>query len=112
MTSPFVLFQYLLNVDDASTPASLRYFTFLSPTRYSNSMTRRNQSLKSVWRNAPLLTKWSRWCMAATPRLNAESASEAIFSDAIGDLDEETLLEVVRDAPSSVWSREEFRCWP
>jgi tyrosyl-tRNA synthetase len=38
----------------------------------------------------------------------AERASEALFSEAIDDLDEVTLLEVVGDAPSSPWARTEF----
>ena len=41
--------------------------------------------------------------------VKAERAGEALFSEAIAELDEATLLEVVADAPSSVWSREELR---
>jgi tyrosyl-tRNA synthetase len=39
---------------------------------------------------------------------NAERAGEALFSESIADLDEATLLDVVKDAPSSNWSREEL----
>ena len=38
----------------------------------------------------------------------AERASDALFSESIGLLDESTFLEVVADAPSSTWSREEM----
>jgi hypothetical protein len=39
---------------------------------------------------------------------SAERAGEALFSESIAELDEATLLEVVEDAPSSTWSREEL----
>jgi tyrosyl-tRNA synthetase len=38
----------------------------------------------------------------------AERASAALFGESIADLDEATLLDVVADAPSSTWSREEL----
>jgi tyrosyl-tRNA synthetase len=37
----------------------------------------------------------------------AERASDALFSESIGELDEATLLEIVSDAPSSTWSRDD-----
>ena len=47
------------------------------------------------------------WCTATTRRASAERAGEALFGESIADLDEATLLEVVADAPSSTWSRDE-----
>ena len=44
----------------------------------------------------------------ATAALAAERAGEALFSEAIAELDERTLLDVTSDAPSSTWSRTEL----
>ena len=39
----------------------------------------------------------------------AQRAGEALFSESITELDEATLLDVVGEAPSSTWSRDELR---
>jgi tyrosyl-tRNA synthetase len=108
MTSPFVLFQYLLNVDDASAPASLRYFTFLSHEEIlelDDATTSKPQERLAQRALAHEVVTMVHGRDAAT---SAERASDALFSEAIEGLDEATLLEVVGDAPSSTWSREEF----
>ena len=108
MTSPFVLYQHLLNVDDASTPASLRFFTFLSHEQIvaldeaTQSKPQDRLAQRALAREIVTLVHGSD---AAG---KAERASEALFSESIGDLDEATLLELVRDAPSSNWARSEF----
>jgi tyrosyl-tRNA synthetase len=108
MTSPFAMFQYFLNIDDASTPASLRFFTFLSHEEILSldeaTRTRPHERLaqRALARDVVTLVHGEQ---AAR---NAERASEALFSEAIGELDETTLLEVVRDAPSSTWARSQF----
>jgi tyrosyl-tRNA synthetase len=38
--------------------------------------------------------------------MKAERAAAALFSEEIADLDEETLVDVLADAPSSTWSRD------
>jgi len=108
LTSPFVLFQYLLNVDDASTPASLRYFTFLSHERIlelDEATATKPQDRLAQRALAHEVVTMVHGRDAAT---NAQRASDALFSETIEELDETTLLEVVGDAPSSKWSREEF----
>jgi tyrosyl-tRNA synthetase len=108
LTSPFAMFQYLLNVDDASVPMSLRFFTFLDHEEIL--------SLDDATRAKPQERRAQRALALEVVTLvhghdaakKAERASEALFSEAIEDLDEATLLEVVRDAPSSTWARAEF----
>jgi tyrosyl-tRNA synthetase len=109
MTPPFALHQYLLNVDDASTPQMLRFFTFLDHDRIIE--------LDEAVKSAPQERQSQRALANAVVSLvhgesaarHAEKAGEALFSEAIIDLDESTLLQVVADAPSSTVSREELR---
>jgi tyrosyl-tRNA synthetase len=105
LTSPFALFQYLLNVDDASVLASLRYFTFLSHEEIL--------SLDDATRTKPHERAAQRALAREVVTLvhgenaaeRAARASDALFSEEIETLDEATLLEVVGDAPSSKWTR-------
>jgi tyrosyl-tRNA synthetase len=109
MTSPFTLHQYLLNVDDASTPQMLRFFTFLDHERIlelDETVTTAPQERQSQRALANAVVSWVHGESAAT---QAERAGDALFSEAIIDLDEATLLQVVADAPSSTMSRDEFR---
>jgi tyrosyl-tRNA synthetase len=109
MTSPFTLHQYLLNVDDASTPQMLRFFTFLDHERIlelDEAVTTAPQERQSQRALANAVVSWVHGESAA---MQAERAGDALFSEAIIDLDEATLLQVVADAPSSTVSRDEFR---
>lgn len=109
LTSPFALHQYLLNSDDVVTPQLLRFFTFLDHERILE--------LDEALKTAPQERQAQRALANAVvtlvhgeeAALNAEKAGEALFSEAIADLDEATLLQVVADAPSSNVSREELR---
>ncbi len=109
MTSPFAFYQHLLNIDDASTPEALRYFTFLGPDEILDlDEATKNKPQERLAQRA-LAREVVTLVHGADAAAKAESASEAIFSAAISELDEATLLEVVRETPSSMWSREEFR---
>jgi tyrosyl-tRNA synthetase len=108
LTSPFALHQYLLNSDDESTPQLLRFFTFLDHETVLE--------LDEALRTAPQERQAQRALANAVVTLvhgetaasSAEKAGEALFSEAIIDLDETTLLQVVADAPSSSISRDEL----
>ena len=108
MTSPFALHQYLLNVDDAMTSSLLRFYTFLDHQTISE--------LDGATLVAPKERRAQRALANAvvglghgeTAALNAQRAGEALFSEAIADLDEATLLQVVADAPSSTMTRGEL----
>jgi tyrosyl-tRNA synthetase len=109
MTSPFAFYQHLLNIDDASTPEALRYFTFLGPDEILDlDEATKNKPQERLAQRA-LAREVVTLVHGSDAAAKAESASEAIFSAAISELDEATLLEVVRETPSSMWSREQFR---
>ncbi len=108
MTSPFALHQYFLNADDDTAPGLLRFFTFLDHETILH--------LDESTRTAPRERAAQRAAANAVVALvhgeaaavNAQRAGEALFSESIVDLDEVTLLQVVGEAPSSTWSRNEF----
>lgn len=108
LTSPYALYQHLLNSDDDDTPMLLRAFTFLDHESID--------ALDDATRTAPQDRLAQRALATAVVELvhgkdaasNAERASEALFSESISDVDEATLLEIVADAPSSNWSRDEL----
>jgi len=108
LTSPFAFHQFLLNQDDATTPVLLRFFTFLSHDEIL--------SLDEDTRTRPQERRAQRAIANAIVEMvhgvdaqrNAERAGEALFSEAIAELDEALLLDVVADAPSSSISRNEL----
>jgi tyrosyl-tRNA synthetase len=107
-TSPFAFHQFLLNADDATVPALLRFFTFLDHDRILE--------LDEATRTKPQERQAQRALANAVVELvhgedaarSAERAGEALFDEAIAELDEATLLQVVAEAPSSTWSRAEL----
>ena len=108
MTSPFALHQWLLNCDDDMMPQMLRFFTFLdheSILQLDEATARSPQERQAQRALANAVVAMVHGSAAAA---NAERAGEALFSEAIADLDEATLLQVVADAPSSTLSRSEL----
>jgi tyrosyl-tRNA synthetase len=109
LTPPFALHQYLLNSDDASTPQMLRFFTFLD----HETILELDEALVSAPQERRAQRALANAVVALVhgeaAALSAENAGEALFSEAIADLDETTLLQVVADAPSSRISRDELR---
>ena len=108
LTSPFQLHQYLLNTDDATTPAMLRFFTFLDHATIAelDEATRaRPQERRAQRALANAVVELVHGTDAA---IHAERAGEALFSESIAELDEMTLLQVMGDAPTSSWSRAEL----
>ena len=108
LTSPFALHQYLLNADDATTPALARFFTFLDHETIldlDDSTRSRPQERRAQRAIANAVVELVHGADAAR---NAERAGAALFAESISELDEATLLQVVADAPSSTWSRGEL----
>ena len=108
MTTPYAMYQYLLNTDDVLAPQLLRYVTFLDHATIAE--------LDESLRTAPQERRAQRALATEVVSLvhgeqaaqHAQRAGAALFSDAIGELDEATLLQVVADAPSSSISRGEL----
>jgi tyrosyl-tRNA synthetase len=107
-TSPFKMYQFLLNADDTVAPMLLRYLTFLSHDEI--------RELDNLIQTAPKERRAQRTLARdVVTRVHGEDAAKsvehasvALFGKSISLLDEATLLEAVDDAPSSTWSREEL----
>lgn len=108
LTSPFALHQFLLNTEDATVSASLRYFTFLDHDviiDLDQATLAKPQERLAQRALANAVVSFVHGERAAA---HAQRAGEALFNEAIAELDEVTLLQVVADAPSSTWSRSEL----
>jgi tyrosyl-tRNA synthetase len=107
-TSPFKMYQFLVNSDDVVTPMLVRYFTFLS----HDEIRELDESLATAPQERRAQRALAREVVTMVhgegAAVKSERASVALFGESIVDLDESTLLEVVADAPSSTWSREEL----
>ncbi len=105
-TSPFKMYQYLVNSDDVIVPQLLRFFTFLDheTIRSLDEATARQPEERQAQRAlAVAVVTMVHGEEAAT---KARRASEALFTTSIAEWDEATLLDVLEDAPTLKWSRE------
>ena len=104
-TSPFALHQFLLNSEDAMVPTLLRFFTFLGHDEIrdvddaviSRPAERHGQRV--------LANEVVALVHGAEAAQKAERAGAALFSEAIAELDEATLLDVLADAPHETIAR-------
>jgi tyrosyl-tRNA synthetase len=105
-TSPYQLFQFFLRTEDSVVGTYLRYFTWLDHGRIEEleAAVATHPEVREAQRTlAREVTALVHGEMAAA---NAERAAAALFSEEIAKLDEEVLVDVLADAPSSTWSRD------
>jgi tyrosyl-tRNA synthetase len=105
-TSPFKMYQFLLNSDDVIVPQLLRFFTFLDHDEIvslDEATTARPEERQAQRALAVAVVAMVHGEEAAA---KAQRASEALFSTSIAELDEATLLDVLEDAPTLKWPRE------
>ncbi len=105
MTSPYRLYQFLLQTADAEVGAYLRYFTFLS---HEAILALDAETAERPQHRAAQRALAREVCVllhGEEETLRAEKASAALFGEEIAGLDERTLLEVVGEAPSSTLAR-------
>jgi tyrosyl-tRNA synthetase len=107
-TSPFSLYQHFVRIGDAEVGAMLRFLTFLSHEeietldRETQEHPERREAQKALARDV------CRFVHGDDETAAAERASAALYSEAIADLDEKLLLDVVAEAPSSTLARSEI----
>jgi tyrosyl-tRNA synthetase len=108
LTSPFRLYQYFVNTEDAVVGRYLRYFTFLSHEEIEalDAETAEHPARRAAAR--ALAREVTALVHGADEVGKAERASAALFGEEIAQLPEATLLDVVEDAPSSVVSRSDY----
>jgi len=104
-TSPYLFFQFLINTVDAVVDDYLRYFTFLDQDEI---LALRDETAARPERRVAQRRLAHEVCALVHGTQETERAgraSQALFGEEIAELDEATLLEVVKDAPSSSLSR-------
>jgi tyrosyl-tRNA synthetase len=107
-TSPYMLYQYWMRMDDGNAPRFLRMLTMLPKEeietieRASSERPESQQAQKSLAWEVTALVHGSE---AAS---EARKASDSLFGREIAELDERTLLEVMAEAPSSEVQSELF----
>ena len=105
-TSPYQFFQYWVRADDAQVVSYLRFFTFLDREtieeleRATLEHAERREAQQALAREVTSLVH------GAEEAAKAKHAAEVLFTEDVAGLDEETLLDVMADAPSSAVSRE------
>ena len=104
-TSPYRLYQFLLNCEDAVVGHYLRYFTFLLRDEIEalDCETAEHPARRAAQR--ALAREVCGLVHGDDEVARAERASAALFGEEIATLDEPTLLEVVDEAPSSAVDR-------
>ncbi len=107
MTSPFDFFQYWINVSDADALNYLRFFTDLAQEEVLAIELSHKADPGKRTAQRKLAAIMTERVHGVTERENAEKAAAALFPTNKGagasltDLDEKTLLELVKEAPSS-----------
>jgi tyrosyl-tRNA synthetase len=105
LTSPYAFYQFFLRTEDAVVGQYLRYLTFLSHEEIvtlDNATAERPQDRQAQHALAAEVTTLVHGD-AQTKR--AIDASRALFGEEIASLDEEMLLQVLAEAPSSKFER-------
>ena len=106
MTSPYRLYQFLLQTEDAMVGEYLRFFSFLShdEIRHLDEATAERPQERAAQRALAEAVCALVHGDAAVD--SAVRASEALFGEEIAGLDEATLLDVMAEAPSGTLSRQ------
>lgn len=104
-TSPFALYQYFYRVEDAVVGTYLRYFTFLSHEEILalDEQVAEHPERREAQRT--LARQVSELVHGKAETEKVERAAEALYSEDVALLDEESLLMMLADAPSSSLSR-------
>jgi len=104
-TSPYRLYQFFLQSEDAVVGEHLRLFTFLPRDEIESldELTATSPARRAAQR--ALATEVCALVHGRDEASGAERASAALFGEEIATLDEKTLLDVVEEAPSSVVPR-------
>ncbi len=104
-TSPYQLYQFFLNTEDAVVGSYLRYFTFLPHEAISqlDQATATRPEDRAAQRE--LAREVCSLVHGEGETRRVEQAAAALFGGEIGDLDEKDLLEVFAEAPSTIMGK-------
>ncbi|MBW3668933.1 MAG: tyrosine--tRNA ligase [Actinobacteria bacterium] len=100
-TSPYALYQFFVRSEDASVGRYLRYFTWLSHEEIEALDTATAEHPERREAQRALAREVTAVVHGADEAAKAERAAAVLFTDEIATLDEQTLLDVLAEAPSA-----------
>ncbi|HEX2052912.1 MAG TPA: tyrosine--tRNA ligase [Actinomycetota bacterium] len=100
-TTPYRFYQHFINVDDAQVGQFLRFFTFLEQKEIQRLETAVSEAPQRREAQRVLAREVTALVHGSDEAAKAERASQALFGKQIVELDEQELLDVLADAPSS-----------
>jgi tyrosyl-tRNA synthetase len=105
-TSSYQLFQFFLRTEDSVVGTYLRYYTWLDRARLEelDAAVAAHPEAREAQRT--LAREVTALVHGEAAAASAERAATALFSEEIAKLDEDVLLDVLADAPSSTWTRD------
>ncbi len=104
-TSPYALYQFLLNIPDDDVDRFLKTFTFLSQSEVAAVMLQQKESPATRIAQRTLARNLVDMLHGEPERLAAEKAAAALFSGDVADLPAGLLPEVFASAPTSTHAR-------
>lgn len=100
-TSPYEFYQFFIQTADADVITYLKYFTFLSLDEISRLEEQTRTAPEKREAQQTLAREMTRLVHGDAELKRAEGATQALFGSSIKELDEKTLLDVMKGAPST-----------
>ncbi len=109
MTSPYQMYQFLLNSDDTSVIKYLNYFTFLSldEIKHLEEETKANPHLRKAQKT--LAVELVKYVHGEEGLKSAEAATKIFFGEKIENLKDSELTSIFSDVPSIEIARNELK---
>lgn len=100
-TSPYEFYQFFIQTADADVITYLKYFTFLSLEEIARLEEQTRSAPEKREAQQTLAREMTQLVHGEAELKRAEGATQALFGSAIKELDEKTLLDVMKGAPST-----------
>ena len=107
-TSPYHLYQFFFRTEDADVGNFLRGYTYLTRERIEELDAATEERPERREAQRALAAEVTTMVHGEAETARVQRVSELLFTEAIASLDEQTLLDVLRDAPSSTRPRSEL----
>ena len=107
-TSPYTLYQYFIRTDDSVVGQCLRYFTFLGHDKITDLDEATAEYPERRAAQRALAREVVTFVHGQEEATKVEHAAKVLYTEDIATLDEQTLLDVFADVPSSSMSRSQL----
>jgi len=108
-TSPYDFYQFFVRTEDADVIRYLNYFTFLPQEEIEELKSEMKKNPEKRTPQKKLAQELTKLVHGEEEVKKVENASQALFGTGIKDLDEKTLLETFKEAPSTTIPQTELQ---